>query len=285
MPSAKTYSEGRVSTIPPSPQPDQTPERWNNHVSVYEAVFEPFSVAFARAAFDAIGLKAGMRVLDVGAGSGGAALELAARGCRAAAIDASPAMVARICERASEHGVAVEACVMDGQCLEFPPSCFDAAISIFGVILFPDAVRGLAEMRRVVQPGGRVAVVTWTEPQHYELAIELRAAVQAVKPDTPPSALPAQLRFRERDDFIALFRAAGFDTPKIEVRSETLVSPSARWLGDRLRFAPGMAAQLEGLGALADAATERFVSTVEAKWGTGPTQFTGKAFIGTALVP
>ena len=53
---------------------------------MYEAVFEPFSVAFARAAFEAIGIGADQRVLDVGAGCGGAALDLAARGCRVTAV-------------------------------------------------------------------------------------------------------------------------------------------------------------------------------------------------------
>ena len=251
---------------------------------MYETVFEPFSIAFAKAAFDAVGIAPGMRILDVGAGSGGAALELAARGCRVAAIDAAPGMVARITERALEQQLIIDARVMDGQSLGFPTGSFDAAISIFGVILFPDAVRGLAEMRRVVRRGGRVGIVTWTEPQHYELAAELRAAVQSVRPDAPPSALPAQLRFHERDAFIALFQAAGFTGPEIIVRRETLVVPSARWLGERIRFAPGMAAQLDGLGRLADAAIASFVSAVEAKWGTGPAQFGGRAFVGCAQV-
>lgn len=280
-----TYSDGHVSTIPPTVQPDQTPERWNNHVSVYEAVFEPFSVAFARAAFEAIDIGADQRVLDVGAGCGGAALNLAARGCRVTAIDASSAMITRIRERATERDVALDALVMDGQALAFPSGSYDAAISIFGVVLFPDAVRGLAEMRRVVRPGGRVAIVTWTEPQHYELATTLRAAIQTVRPDAPPSPLPAQLRFRERADFIALFQAAGFEASDISVRRETLVAPSARWLGERIRFAPGMTAQLEGLGSAADTAIEQFVLAAEAKWGSGPAEFGGNAFIGTAVVP
>lgn len=273
-----------MTTIPPTPQPDQSPERWNDHVSVYEAVFEPLSVAFAKAAFDAIGVNRGLRILDVGAGSGGAALELAARGCDVVAIDASAGMVARIVERAAAQKLTIDARAMDGQALTLPNNDFDAAISVFGVILFPDAISGLTEMRRVVKPGGRIAVVSWTEPQHYELATALRTAVESVQPDTPPTALPAQLRFREHDDFAALFKAAGFETPQIDIRRETLVVPSARWLGDNIRFAPGMTAQLAGLGQLADEVVAKFVSAVEAKWGTGPAEFGARAFIGTAVV-
>ncbi len=271
--------------IPPTPQPDQSPERWNDHVSVYESVFEPLSVAFAKAAFDAIGLNPGMRILDVGAGSGGAALELAARGCDVVAIDASSGMVARIAERAAARKLTIDARAVDGQALRLPNNDFDAAISVFGVILFPDAIRGLAEMRRVVKPGGRVAVVTWTEPQHYELATALRAAIQSVQPDASPAALPAQLRFRDRNDFAALFQAAGFDAVQIDVRREILIVPSARWLGDRIRFAPGMAAQLDGLGDKAGAVIDTFVAAVAAKWGTSEAKFGAHAFIGIAHVP
>ena len=155
--------------LPSEPQPDQRPDRWDDHVSVYEDVFEPFTLQFAKQAIARLGPIVGKKILDVGAGSGGAALALAALGADVSATDASVNMCARIAERARERGVTLSAPVMDGQALQFADDTFDAALSVFGVILFPDAVRGLAEMRRVVRPGGCVAVVTWTEPQAYEL--------------------------------------------------------------------------------------------------------------------
>lgn len=265
-------------------EPDQRPDLWTDHVSVYETVFEPFSLAFADGAARSLSLRPGDAVLDVGAGSGGAALSLARLGCRVTAIDASPGMVARIAQRAGETGMSVDARVMDGQALGFPDASFDAAISVFGVILFPDAVRGLAEMRRVVRPGGRVAIVTWTEPQNYELAAELRAAIDAVQPAAPPSKLPAQLRFRERAACEALFTDAGFDAVDIVVQSASLRAPSAAWLAERLQFAPGMRAMLAGLGAQLPRVLARFVADVEARQGTGEVSFAGKAFVATAQV-
>jgi hypothetical protein len=123
------------------------------------------------------------------------------------------------------------------------------------------------------------------EPQNYELAAQLRAAIQQVQPTSGPSSLPAQLRYRERAGFEALFRAAGFSTVDIETQHATLRAPSARWLGERLRFAPGMAAQLDALGGRASEAIDLFVKTVEAKQGTGLVAFGGVAFVGTAIVP
>ena len=158
---------------------------------------------------------------------------------------------------------------MDGQALQFADATFDAALSVLGIILFPDAERGLAEMRRVVRPGGRVSVVTWTQPQNYELATELRAAIQAVWPEQPPAPLPAQLRYREEADFRALFRAAGLSEPAIATVTARLEAPSARWLSERIAFAPGMAAMMAGLGERAPAVLERFVEQPRGAPGQG----------------
>jgi ubiquinone/menaquinone biosynthesis C-methylase UbiE len=270
--------------LPTAPQPDQEPQRWDDHVCVYEEVFEPFTLQFARAAIAQLGLSAGLSVLDVGAGSGGAALAMAEQGLRVMAVDASARMVERVKTRTAELGLPVDARVMDGQALHLADASFDAALSVLGIILLPDAGRGLAEMRRVVRPGGRVSVVTWTQPQRYELAAELRTAVQAVWPEQPPAPLPAQLRYREEADFRALFKAAGLDAPVIVTSTARLEAPSARWLSERIAFAPGMAAIMADLGGRAPAVLERFVANLEARLGQGPIALSGVAFIGTAQV-
>jgi SAM-dependent methyltransferase len=188
------------------PEPDQQPHRWDDHVTFYEDVFEPLTQTFAVAAIEALSLEPQSHVLDSGAGTGGAALELARRGHRVAAIDASKAMVRRAKERASTAGLVIESLTMDGQSLSFRNASFDAALSVLGVILFPDAVRGLSELHRTVRPGGRIALITWTAPEAYELIGELRAAALSVLGSLPPRPLPAQLRFKEKEQFQALCR-------------------------------------------------------------------------------
>ena len=269
--------------LPTDLQPDQQPHRWDDHVSVYETVFEPFTLQFARPAIAALGLAAGQSVLDVAAGSGGAALAMAAQGLRVTAIDASARMVDRVLARAAERGVPVAAQVMDGQALRFGDSTFDAALSVLGVVLFADAVRGLPKCG-VVHPGGRISVVTWTQPQNYELATELRTAIQSICPEQPQAALPAQLRYREEADFRALFKTAGLGEPAIATVTARLDAPSARWLSQRIEFAPGMAATLAGLGDRRPEIVQRFVETLEMRLGTGPISLSGAAYIGTAQV-
>jgi SAM-dependent methyltransferase len=207
------------------------------------------------------------------------------QGLRVTAIDASPRMVDRILTRAAERGLAVRAQVMDGQALQFEDAAFDAALSVLGIILFPDAARGLAEMRRVVRPGGRVSVVTWTQPQNYELAAELRAAVQSIWPEQPPAPLPAQLRYREESDFRALFKPAGLGEPLITTKTARLEVPSPRWLSERIGFAPGMAAMMVTLGQRGPAVRQRFIENLETRLGGGPIGLSGVAFIGIAQVP
>jgi ubiquinone/menaquinone biosynthesis C-methylase UbiE len=270
--------------LPTGRQPDQQSEQWDDFVALYETVFEPFTQQFACAAVSTLSLAPGQSVLDVGAGGGGAALAMAERGLRVTAIDGSVRMVDRIATRARERGATIDARVMDGQALQFADASFDAALSVLGVILFPDAERGLAEMRRVTRPGGRVAVVTWTQPHDYELATELRAAIQAVWPEQPSAPLPAQLRYREEAEFRALFRAAGLDEPTIMPVTARLEAPSARWLSARIGFAPGMAVMMAGLGERAPAVLERFADNLEARLGNGPIGLSGVAFIGSAQV-
>src|SRR5215211_2617248 len=199
-------------------QPDQQPARWEDDVAAYEAVFEPLSLAFARRALDLLGIRPGDRLIDVGAGCGGAALAAANRGAQVLAVDASSRMVARMRARANgTNGGAgrIWAVAMDGTALAVPNASFDAALSVFGVILFPDAVRGMRVIVRVLKPGGRVAVVSWTETERYELAARLSAAIAEVRgPQPPPSVLPAQLRFREEPVFRSLFAQAGADGPR-----------------------------------------------------------------------
>jgi len=274
-----------VATIAADRQPDQCPQRWDDHVDLYEEVFEPLSLAFARQAIARLELRPGARVLDVAAGAGGAALALARAGAAVTAVDASAGMVERLRRRAAEAGVAVEAQVMDGGALAFPDGSFDAALSVFGVILFPDPVGGLAQMRRVVRPGGGIALVTWTQPHRYELATQLREAILSLGPETaPPGPLPAQLRFVEPEAFARLFADAGLRDVAIETTEAELQVPSARWLADRLPFAPGMAAWIASLGERRAAALEAFAARLERAQGEGPLRLRAAASIGTARI-
>jgi SAM-dependent methyltransferase len=270
-------------------QPDQNPERWNDHVAVYEEVFEPLTNAFATRALDQLALRPSDRLIDIGAGTGGAAL-LAAAGCgEVVAVDASTRMAARIASRASSTGKMVgriSACTMDGMALGLREASFDAAISVFGVVLFPEADLGIREMTRVLKPGGRAAIVTWTETERYELAARLLAAIVAVRgPQPAPAALPAQLRFRETAALRSLLADAGLIVDTIVRVEERWRLTSARWIAGHIAFAPGMAAMIDALGSDRTHVLETFVAALERDQGEGTVMLSAVAHIGIAHKP
>jgi SAM-dependent methyltransferase len=274
-------------SLPVAPQPDQQPEQWNQYVDVYEAVFEPLSNAFAQCALDLLALRPGERLIDIGAGSGGATLLAAERGAQVLAVDASARMVERVRERAQSSAASrIEAEMMDGMALAVADCGFDAALSVFGVILFPDASQGLREIARVLKPGGRAAIVTWTESERYELVGRLAAAIARVRgPQAPPPTIPAQLRFRDPAAFRELLGGAGLVVDQIVRVEERWRLPSARWLADRLAFAPGMSAMVGSFGTQRDAILEAFVIALEADQGLGEISICAVAQIGLAMKP
>jgi ubiquinone/menaquinone biosynthesis C-methylase UbiE len=126
-------------------------DHWNSAAERYEKTAHPNTARYVDAALAHVPLTPGSCVLDVAAGTGALALAAAAAGANVLATDFSPGMVARIAAKALPN---VEARVMDGQALELPDASFDAVFSMFGVFMFPDWRKGLAEMARVTRPDG-----------------------------------------------------------------------------------------------------------------------------------
>jgi ubiquinone/menaquinone biosynthesis C-methylase UbiE len=140
---------------------------------------------------DRVGVEPGLRVLDVGTGSGGnVAIPAAQRGVEVVGADVTPALFEHARRRAAEAGVEVDWVEADAQELPFPDATFDRVISTFGAMFAPDHARAAAELVRVCRPGGRIAMTTWVNDG---FAGELFTLTGSFLPPPPPGVQPPSL--------------------------------------------------------------------------------------------
>ncbi|MFD5865694.1 class I SAM-dependent methyltransferase [Agromyces sp. NPDC127015] len=139
---------------------------------------------------DATGVNAGDRVLDIAAGTGSAAIRAAEQGAVVVASDLVPELFEAGRRNAADAGVELEWVEADAERLPFDDAAFDAAISAIGIMFAPHHEAAAGELLRVVRPGGRVGVLSWT-PEGF-----IGRMFRAMKPfaaPLPPGAQPAPL--------------------------------------------------------------------------------------------
>lgn len=203
---------------------DDTRAEWDKIAPGYDMTNTPTQMWLGNEGLQRAGLRAGMRFLDVAAGSGALGIPAARLGAQVLATDQSPVMLELLEARAHKENLDIETSVMDGHALELDDNSFDMAGSQFGVMLFPDMPKGISEMVRVVKPGGRVLMNVYGNPHEIEFLAFLVGAIQTVRPefDGPPMdppPLPFQLQDAEK--LRAEFAAAGLKNIKVETITET----------------------------------------------------------------
>jgi ubiquinone/menaquinone biosynthesis C-methylase UbiE len=256
---------------------------WDTIAAGYDRTNTPSQMWLGNEGLRRAGLRPGMRFLDVAAGSGALSVPAARLGAQVLATDLSPAMLALLEQRAREEELSIDTRVMDGHALDLEAGSFDMAGSQFGVMLFPDMPKGIAEMTRVVRPGGRVLMTVYGDPHAIEFLGVFVSAVQAAVPgfEGPPMdpvPLPFQLQDPER--LRRELVAAGLEPVEVETITEETRFRSGEHLWDWLVHSNPIVGEILGELGLTE---EQTAVIRDAVVRVGPTVLTAPINIGIGV--
>jgi SAM-dependent methyltransferase len=162
-----------------------------------------------------LALQPGQRVLELAAGPGDTgflAAELVKPGGTLLTSDASRAMLGVATGRARDLGVTnVEFKQLELEWIDLPTASVDAALCRWGLMFAVDPGAALQEARRVIRPGGRIAVAVWDAPEQNPWAtIPTRALVELGHVEPPDPDAPGMFTLADAERLRGLLEDAGF---------------------------------------------------------------------------
>lgn len=156
----------------------------------YPLMVDTFLLPLGPRLVEACGIEPGLRVLDVAAGSGNAALPAAQRGASVTASDLTPELLEAGRLRAEAEGLELDWVEADAERLPFEDGSFDVVMSAIGGMFAPNHQAVADELVRVTRPGGTIGLLSWT-PEGMLGALFRTMGPFAAPP--PPGAQPPPL--------------------------------------------------------------------------------------------
>jgi SAM-dependent methyltransferase len=184
----------------------------------YPALARDLIADLGPALVDACGVRPGMRVLDVAAGAGNAALVAADAGADVVAGDLTPELFAAGRAAAAERAVEVTWREADAEALPFADAAFDVVMSCVGVMFAPHHQQAADELVRACRPGGTIGLLNWTPGGFIG---QMFALMKSYAPPPPPGAQPPPLWGDERHAAALL----GDRVERIQARRQAVAIP------------------------------------------------------------
>lgn len=179
----------------------------------------------------AVAPQPGQVVLELAAGLGDTgflAAELIRPGGRLICTDGAESMLEAAKRRAAELGVEnAEFVAMEAEWIDRPTASVDAVLCRWGYMLLADPEAALRETRRVLRPGGRVALAAWAAPEHNPWVAETAAELLARGLTEPPEPdAPGMFSFAAPGRIEELLLGAGLDDVEVSTVNLTFSAGS-----------------------------------------------------------
>lgn len=177
-------------------------------------------------------IKQGDKVLDIATGIGEPAVSAARRvgpKGRITAVDFSSGMLKAAGKRAKDLGVSnIDFFVMDGEELKMNESEFDAIVCRWGLMFFPDPVKALNIIRRLLKKGGHFAAAVWDVPEKVPMiSLPMGVVRKELQLPPPPPEKPTPFSLANAVLFEGMLKEAGFNDVRTEAVKVTLELSSA----------------------------------------------------------
>ena len=190
---------------------------WGTHREIVQAAARPVSAWLV----DAIEPQPGHRVLELAAGAGDTGFlvaELILPGGTLISSDAVEEMVDVARARAAELGISnVDFRTIDAEWIDLSTAQLDGVLARWGYMLLADPEAALRETRRVLRPGGRVALAAWTDPADNPWAAVPTQELQAIGAIEPADLdAPNMFAFRDPARIRRLLEETGFTDIAVE---------------------------------------------------------------------
>jgi SAM-dependent methyltransferase len=215
---------------------------WGAQRAVFQAAAEPVSQWLV----DAVDPQPGLRMLELAAGPGDTGLraaELLRPMGTLILTDVSEGMLAIARARAQDLGITnVEFKVMDAEWIDLPTAHVDGVICRWGYMLLADPGAALRETRRVLKPGGTVALAAWDGPEHNpwsSVPNDELVRMGAAEPRDPSA--PGQFTWRDPAVIAEALEEAGFVLAQIDQVDFTFRYPDLdEWWDAQIELSPGL---------------------------------------------
>jgi SAM-dependent methyltransferase len=193
-----------------------------------------YDTAAGEAFVQRLALSPGERVLDVACGTGNFSLPAARAGAHVTGLDIAPNLLAQARARAEAAGLAIQFDEGDTEALPYADGEFATVVSLFGAMFAPRPDRVAAELVRVCQSGGRIAMLNWTPTSFVAQLAGLVARIQPPPPQLIPPVLwgvEATVRERLHDGIKELHLARGPYTVAFPFGPDAAADLYIRYLG------------------------------------------------------